>query len=271
LSGTHNCKINGNVFRDIAGNGVSIGLTAKETESNATIYNPSDPKEIPAFMMVSNNYFTRVGKDNMGAVGIMYAYVRDTKVMHNEIENVPYSGISGGWGWDSTRTQMCNNTISKNYIHDYMNFFYDGAGIYTLSNQPNSFCENNYVENMRMTARGYGWCGIYFDEGSRNFTIQKNVIEIQQDEKIEWLSLQHVGQGTKDCKVIGNYTTSTSKNDNHGEPQPIHDTHYHPKADWPQEAKDIIKNAGLEDGYKDIKYQLKPQNRKINLNSKSGK
>ena len=111
--------------------------------------------------------------------------------------------------------------------------------------------------------------GIYFDEGTRNFTIQKNVIEIQQDKKIYWLSLQSVGQGTKDCKVIGNYTTSITKNDNNG--QPIHDTHYHPKADWPQEAKDIIKDAGLEDEYRDIKNRLKPTDLKNTLNSKGRK
>ena len=156
VSGTHNVVVSGNIFRDIAGNGLAIGLTTKETESNMTIYNPSDPKEIPGYLLVSNNYITRIGKDNMGGVGIMYAYVRDTKIIHNEIENVPYSGISGGWGWDSTRTQMCNNTISNNYIHNYMNFYYDGAGIYTLSNQPNSVCKNNYVENLRIGARGYG-------------------------------------------------------------------------------------------------------------------
>jgi len=262
ISGTNNILLVGNVFRDIAANAVSIGLTAKETESNMSVYKPSDVREVPDNVGVINNYITRVGRDNMGGVGIMYAYARNVKVMHNEIEDVPYSGISGGWGWNSTETPMCNNTISNNYVHNYMNVFYDGAGVYTLSDQPNSVCSDNYVENKKIGARGYGWCGIYFDEGTRHVNIKNNVIEVQQDDKIQWLSLQSVGQGTKECPVDNNYTNSTSKNDNNG--QPISNTHYFPKADWPDEAKNIIKKAGLEESFRDIKDKVNRQELQIN-------
>jgi len=261
ISGTHDNLVIGNVFRDIAGNGVSFGLTPKENEVKTTIYRPSDVRKMPVRETVLNNYFTRVGKDNIGAVGIMYAYAANMKISHNEMEDIPYTGISGGWGWDFPRTAMCNNVITNNYIHNYMNVFYDGGGIYTFSNQPNSLIANNYIENMRVGARGYGWCGLYTDEGTRHMTVKSNVVEVQQDEKIGWLCLQSVGQGALECPVINNYTTSTSKNDNKG--QPIVNTHYYPKADWPKAAREIISNAGLSAEFKDIKEEKK----KLNLNT----
>jgi len=256
ISGVHESAVIGNVFRDIAGNAVAIGLTAKETEPNITAYRPADARELPANVSVKNNYITRVGKDNIGAVGVMYAYARDIRVESNEIEDVPYTGISGGWGWNSAETPMRDNTISRNHIHNYMKVFYDGAGVYTLSAQPNSVCSENYIENKAIGARGYGWNALYADEGTRHLTIRNNVCEVRQHDKIQWLALQSVGQGAKECPVNNNYTTSTSLNDNNG--QPVSGTHYFPKADWPQEAKDIINRAGLEPAYKDIKNKWEP-------------
>jgi hypothetical protein len=248
-SGTHHDVVIGNIFRDIAGNALSMGLlTAKVAP-----YKPADENELPSNELISNNYITRVGKDNVGAVGIFYAYARDVKIEHNEIENVPYTGISGGWGWDPKETPMCNNTISNNYIHDYMKVLYDGAGIYTLSSQPNSFCSDNYIENMKTGSRGYGWCALYADEGTRHLTIKNNVCEIQQDKIIYWLSLQTVGQGAKECPVVNNFTNSSTFGANG---QPVTNIQYYPKADWPVEAKKIINNSGLGAAYKNIKDNL---------------
>jgi hypothetical protein len=253
ISGTHDNMIVGNVFRDIAGNAVSVGLTAKETETSNTVYNPSDAREIPANILISNNYITRIGKDNIAAVGIMYGYARDIKIVHNEIENVPYTGISGGWGWIPAKTLMGNNMINNNYIHNFMKIYYDGGGIYTLSYQANSVCSDNYIENMKTGPKGYGWMALYADAGTRGLTIKNNVCEVQQDENIRWLYLQVYETGAKDCPVDNNYTNSSTIQDNK---QPVSNTHYYPKADWPKEAMEIIRNAGLEAAYKEIKDDL---------------
>ena len=129
ISGVRNSNIVGNVFRDIAANGISIGLTAKETENNMTVYQPADVREMPCFIGVSNNYITSIGNANMGGVGIAYFYAANLSIIHNEIVQVPYSGISGGWGWNPNKTPMCFNEIYYNFIHDYMLTYCDGAGI----------------------------------------------------------------------------------------------------------------------------------------------
>ena len=251
ISGVRNSKIVGNVFHDIAANAISVGLTAKETENNMTVYKPADVREMPRFINISNNYITRVGNDNMGSVGIAYFYAANLNIEHNEIENVPYSGISGGWGWNPIETAMCCNTINYNYIHDYMLTYCDGAGIYTLSNQPNTVYSFNYIENMRVNNHGYGWMALYADEGSRNLTISNNVCEVQQHDRIAWICLQDNGEGSKDCLVDNNYINTKTEFGNSR--QPISNTHYFKNAIWPEEAKRIIQNAGLEIGYIDIK------------------
>lgn len=254
ISGTNHNQVIGNIFRDIAGNGLSFGLTPPEDIVNMTLLNPANKKETCSDEVVKNNYFTRIGKYYEGGVGIFYTYPQNMTIEHNEIEDIPYSGIHAGWGWGAGVNAMQNNVIRYNYIHNYMKKVYDGAGIYTLSSQSNSVCSENYIENRTALARGYGWAGIYFDEGSRYFSVEKNVIELKQDDKINWLTLQVVGQGASECYVNKNYTTSTTLEDNK---QPILNTYYSEKAQWPKEAQDVINYAGLEPEYKEIKTRTK--------------
>ena len=48
---------------------------------------------------ICNNYFTRVGQQKWCAVPIFLMYTANYEVSHNTIYDVPYTGISVGWGW----------------------------------------------------------------------------------------------------------------------------------------------------------------------------
>ena len=114
---------------------------------------------------------------------------------------------------------------------------------------------------MKLGPRGYHCDALYADGGTRHITFKNNVTETQQLAGINWLYLQNVGPlGATECPVDNNYTNSNVMVDNG---QPINNTHYFPKADWPNEAKEIIKNAGLEDEYKDIKDKVNRQELRI--------
>lgn len=253
ISGTNHDQITANVFRDIAGNGVSFGLTPPEDISNMTLLNPAHKKETCSDELVKNNYFTRIGKYYEGGVAVFYTYPQNMTIEHNEIEDIPFTGIHAGWGWKSGVNAMQNNIIRYNHVHNYMTKLYDGGGIYTLSSQSNSVCSENYIENRTAQARGYGWCGIYFDEGSRYFDVEKNVVEVPQDDEIYWLSMQQVGEGASECYINNNYTTSTTFHDNK---KPVLNTVYCPNAQWPNEALDIIKRAGIEPEFQGIKNSI---------------
>lgn len=64
--------------------------------------------------------------------------------VHNEIFELPYSGVSIGWGWGRTMEITwpampwdAANDVSYNDIHDVMQMLGDGGSIYTLGPQGN--------------------------------------------------------------------------------------------------------------------------------------
>jgi|GEM_PF-2830780 len=118
---------------------------------------------------------------------------------------------------------------------------------------------------MKLGPRGYHCDALYADGGTLNIIIKNNITETQQVAGVNWLYFQNVGPlGVKECPVYNNYTNSNVMVDNG---QRVNNTHYFPNADWPNEAKEIIKNAGLQECYKDIKDKFKAQNQEINLNT----
>ncbi|RDC58651.1 L-rhamnose mutarotase [Pedobacter chinensis] len=175
--GTADNKIKGNLFKDIGGSAILIGTFSDEATEVHLPYNPSDQREISTNDKIENNLITDVTNEDWGAVGIGAGYVRGIKILHNEINEVSYSGISMGWGWTKTQNAMKTNTISGNKIHHYGKHLYDVAGIYTLSAQPESFITENVIDSIYKAPFAHlpeHWFYLYTDEGSSYFTIKNN-------------------------------------------------------------------------------------------------
>lgn len=113
------------------------------------------------FNTVENNYIRRSDDYYYGGAAISGYYNHDYKVRHNEIIDTAYSGIIQGWGWNREATGSYNNDISYNYIENATQMLGDGAGIYTLSHQPNTHISHNVVRNLFQGNGAY-----YPDEGS---------------------------------------------------------------------------------------------------------
>lgn len=128
---------------------------------------------------IQNNYLTRVGLDMYDSPAVVVAYANGTLVDHNEIAYCPYSGISMGWGWDVDNdlaaTEVGNNTISNNLVHDTGKTNRDGGSIYNLGSQVGSKIYGNYVYNSWDGKDTYE-NGIYLDQGSAHYEIYNNVI-----------------------------------------------------------------------------------------------
>lgn len=173
----HRNTIAGNLFRDIGGNGMLVGVYSDEATEIHLPYNPADEREVADGMIIANNFVTNVTNEDWSCVGIGVGYARNTKVEHNEVEQVSYSGITMGWGWTPTANAMKNNRIAGNYIHHYGLRNYDCAGIYTLSPQPNSVIEENAIDSIYKAPYAHlpsHWFYLYTDEGSSYFTVQNN-------------------------------------------------------------------------------------------------
>jgi hypothetical protein len=170
--------ISGSVFRDIAGTAIQIG--------DVTDHHPADPRAVVRNNSVVNCLIEDAANYYLAGVGIFAGYTAGTRLAHNEIRDLPYSGISVGWGWGETDegggaywlpfryaapTPARDNLIEYNHIHRVCRTLWDGAGIYTLGNQPGTVIRGNYVHD------NPGWPGgIYLDEGSGYIEVTGNLV-----------------------------------------------------------------------------------------------
>lgn len=211
--------VRGCLFRDIAGNGMLVGSFSPAAHETHLPYDPADRREVCTQQQINNCYFTEIGNEDWGCLAIAAGYVGDVNIEHNEISEVPYSGISLGWGWTQTVNCMRNNRVHANLIHHYAKHMYDVAGIYTLGSQPKSYVTENCVHSIYKPGYVHDpnhWFYLYTDEGSSFITVRDN-----------W---------TEGEKYLQNANGPGNVWENNG-----------PKVD-----NDIRERAGLEAGYKDL-------------------
>jgi len=165
-------------FHDIGGSAIQIGGVGRYA------HHPINDDQVVRNIRVENCKIHHVGVEFEGSVGIFAGYTQGTVIEGNEIYNLPYSGISIGWGWGEedaggstypipfiyeTPTPARDNRIANNHIHHVMQKRLDGGGVYTLGNQPGTVIENNHIHD------NPGWPGgIYLDEGSGFIEVRGN-------------------------------------------------------------------------------------------------
>jgi len=207
--GVSTSKIQGNIFYDISGNGVMLAEFSAPNKVHTHVYNPTDRREICVNDTISNNLITQIGLDYPGSCGIACGFPQAVIIEHNEIFNLPYSGISVGWSWMNEDNVMKNNQIRYNHIYNVLQLLCDGGGIYTLSKQPNSFIKENYIHDIYRSkwAVGSRNNGIFLDQGSNGITLEHNVFKNIQEENIrhnQTNKVIYVENETRDKQVIAN-------------------------------------------------------------------
>jgi hypothetical protein len=127
---------------------------------------------------ITNNYIHNGGLVYPGCVGIWVSITDGTTVAHNLVHDFPYTGISVGWSWNGDPTAAGKNRIECNHVHHVMQLMSDGAGIYTLGNQPDSVLLGNLIHDVQRSASAQGSPnnGLYLDEGSKGFAIEGNIV-----------------------------------------------------------------------------------------------
>ncbi|WP_157856338.1 right-handed parallel beta-helix repeat-containing protein [Actinacidiphila yeochonensis] len=162
--GSHNV-IEGNEFTQIASTAISLGCTydPTPTTTSASVIKDNctpDPKKVAADRIgeneildhttVADNVIHAVGTDYPSACGITLLFSRHTTITHNDLYDLPYTGITAGvieghvdeadHPQNSTNINA-DNTISDNLIHDVMKVLDDGGAIYIEGHQA------GYVDN----------------------------------------------------------------------------------------------------------------------------
>jgi hypothetical protein len=178
--GSQGARVEGCVFRDLGGNGLQAGSFQDGAVETHVPYNPSDARELCSGLRIANNCVEDAANEDWGCVGILAGYVRDTVIEHNEVSKVSYTAISLGWGWTRKLNCMRNNRVHGNQLHHYATRLCDTAGVYTLSAQPGTVVDENWIHGVTMSPyvdRPEHWFYLYTDEGSAYLTVRDNALE----------------------------------------------------------------------------------------------
>ena len=174
-TGTQDSTVRGSIFTDISGNGIQVGGVDKPLAG--------DDADITRRLQVVNNHLYGLPREYHGGVPILNGYTQHNTIAHNQIDHVPYTGISTGWGgWPDKIKQPAtpnlshDNVVANNLIFDYMQLLDDGSGIYTQGLTGTSMADGQRVTgNVIHSQWGVGK-NVYTDNGCTYETVAGNVL-----------------------------------------------------------------------------------------------
>ena len=259
--GASDITVIGSRFTQIAAGGIIVG------GYRADAHHPSDTRMTNQNITIKDNLIHDVAIDYRDNDAILATYTKNAQISHNEVYNLPYSGISIGYGWGvndpggsqdylnrglynyqpiySTPTTATGNSVVANYVHNVMQQMNDGSCLYTLSANPSSVINQNYCSVG-------GTTGMYFDEGSRYLSATNNVFNDG--------SGRYAHQNATSTNNTGNFTLTDNwattdgnvTNGNRG--SVVTGTVFVTNGVWPSGAQSVMNAAGLEPTYQSLKF-----------------
>ena len=190
--GTHGAAVINSRFVDLGSGAIFAG----DTEGH-----PAQAQDKSSDFVFDNNTIEHVAQTYRDNVAIMAGFVDGIEISRNTIRDLPYSGISVGWGWNYEGTPPVESSIhiTRNRIERVMLQLADGGAIYTqAASTPHTSCVMQNAIDMRQSGEGNG---IYLDEHSINFDVEHNVI------LGSWISAW--AQWSGDLRIQFNWTDRT--------------------------------------------------------------
>lgn len=201
-AGSKDTLLVGNRFDRLGALAIQVG-DVRETWH----HHVEDDGQVTRGNLIRDNFITRIGLDFPGSPGIWVGYAQQTEIRNNDLFDLPYTGISVGWGWGGvdvggsggfmTPASSGENAILDNRVGYFMRVLRDGGGIYVLGAQPMSIEQGNTIYN-----QGNPYAAIYLDNGTQFYAVSENVVE-----KVpHWLLCQTWSTNATNNQVTGNYS-----------------------------------------------------------------
>ena len=173
-NGSQHATVSGSVFTDISGNGIELGNVDKPQAAGA---------EQTLDNTISDNHLYGLPVEYHGGVGILVGYAARSTISHNQIDHLPYTAISMGWGgWldKGLRPPVANyshdNVVSDNLIYDYVQIVSDGGGVYTLGLTGTSMANGEKITGNVIHDQLNWSYGLHSDNGATYVTNAGNVL-----------------------------------------------------------------------------------------------
>ncbi len=157
--------ISGCRLHDLGAGGIKLGGDA---------IHPNDDS-LPQRNVVKNCRIYDAGEVHPAGVGVWIGQSPNNQIVHNDIHDLYYTGVSLGWTWGYGPANAQNNEIAYNRIYNIgKGVLSDMGGIYSLGNMQGCVLSHNLIHDVKSFSYG-GW-GIYFDEGTTDLLAEDNIV-----------------------------------------------------------------------------------------------
>ncbi len=174
-TGSTDARVTGSEFTDDSCAGVTIGRADNPDASRP---------DRTTGTVLTDNWVHAVAAEYQGCPGIGIGYSQHVTVDHNQVNDLPYSGIAIGWGgWRERLGNLAplpnysrHNAITNNLVFDYMQVMADGGGLYSNGAQGSSLRNGERVTgNVVLQQPDLSWA-VYTDNGAEYVNVRDNVV-----------------------------------------------------------------------------------------------